>query len=159
MTAALRPSAEIVAALDLAPHTEGGFYRETYRSPVQVMTSRGPRALSTSILYLVDDAHPSRFHRLVHDEMWYFHDGWPLEMIFLEDGAREPRRVMLDKERPQVLAPGGVWMAARVRSERDWTLAGCVVTPGFEYDDFERARPEALMRQFPAAAEVIAALG
>lgn len=148
----------MVAALGLTPHTEGGFFRETYRSPQTVETRGGRRPSATSILFLVDDRNPSRFHRLASDEMWFFHDGGPLEMIFLEEADGRARSVILDRATPQVLAPSRVWMAARVASGRGWTLAGCVVSPGFEYEDFERADRDRLLREFPEARGIVEAL-
>lgn len=153
--AAGRTAAEVVADLALEAHTEGGFFRETYRSPLWMDTSRGRRSLMTSILYLVDHDHPSRFHRLTGDEMWYFHDGVALEMVFLEPGQERPRRVLLDREHPQSLAPAGVWMAAHVIDPPGWALVGCVVTPGFEYDDFEKADPSQLLAEYPGQEALI----
>lgn len=151
-------AADVGARLGLVPHSEGGFFRETYRSPLLVATPRGPRSLSTSILYLVDEAHPSCFHRLVADEMWFFHEGAPLEMVFLEEPGRRARSVLLNPEQPQALAPARVWMAARVAPGTGWALAGCVVTPGFEYEDFERAAAEELLAKYPLEQDLIRAL-
>jgi predicted cupin superfamily sugar epimerase len=151
--------AEVAAAYALAPHPEGGFFRETFRSPFTVETVRGRRSLSTCILYLVGGGDPSRFHRLAFDEMWLFHEGEPLEMFFLEGSGQPPRRVVLGAAHPQVLVPAGVWMAARVASSVGWALVGCLVSPGFAFEDFERAKPEVLLREFPGAAEIIADLG
>jgi predicted cupin superfamily sugar epimerase len=152
-------SAEVAAALGLTPHAEGGFFRETYRSPVTFETSGGSRCLASSILYLVDERNPSRFHRLASDEMWFFHDGVPLEMTFLGKESGRIRTTLLGRGDPQVLVPAGVWMAARVAPGEGWTLAGCVVSPGFEYQDFERADRDRLLREFPGAREIVEALG
>lgn len=153
-----RSSAEVIAAFDLAPHAEGGYFRETYRSSVTVDTDGGARASATAILYLVTERDPSRFHRLTGDEMWFFHAGGPLEMVFLEERGAPARVVTLSGPEPQLLAPAGVWMAARVTPGHLWTLAGCVVTPGFEYDDFEKAERQTLLHDYPEAAALIAAL-
>ena len=123
-----------------------------------MQTARGDRSLATAILYLVDEENPSRFHRLAFDEMWFFHNGSPVKMVMLDDPASAPRLAVLDGDHPQILVPGGVWMAAGVHGD-GWTLVSCVVTPGFEYEDFERADPQALLKEFPEAVEVITAFG
>lgn len=165
-------AAEIAALLGLQPHREGGFYRETYRSPFTVATASGPRALATIILYLLTATSPSRFHRLRFDEVWLYQAGSPAELFLLGE-AREAsgnlvERVILGPERPQFVVSGGRWLAARVLQkgvtappvdgEASWSLAGCVVSPGFEYEDFELAARDELLRAFPEARELILAL-
>jgi len=158
-------AAQIAAVLGLLPHREGGYFRETYRSPVVIPTPAGTRSLSTAILYLLTADDPSRFHRLRFDEVWFFHAGSPVEMVFLD-----PHETLLvGPQAPQALAPGGRWMAARVAppvrgaaaapaAGPDWALVGCVVSPGFEYDDFEAGNREALLQAYPQAADHIRAL-
>lgn len=168
---------EIAKRLGLEPHREGGFFRETYRSPLRVRTGSGMRPLATAILYLLTRADPSRFHRLRFDEMWFFHAGCRAELVLLKPGApsaasrprppgpyREghgPDVRLLGPDRPQALVPAGRWMGARVSPGeaagrvRAWTLVGCVVTPGFEYEDFEPADREVLLREFPEDAKII----
>ena len=159
------PAAEMAATLGLQPHREGGYYRETYRSPVVIPTPAGVRLLSTAILYLLTADDPSRFHRLRFDEVWFFHAGAPVEMVFLDPHET----LFVGPQAPQALAPGGRWMAARVApplrgaaaapaAGPDWALVGCVVTPGFEYDDFEAGNREALLQAYPQAADHICAL-
>jgi len=155
----------MAGALGLLPHREGGYFRETYRSPVAIPTPAGMRSLSTAILYLLTADDPSRFHRLRFDEVWFFHAGSPVEMVFLD-----PHEVFfVGPQAPQALAPGGRWMGARVAPPApeaetapaagpDWALVGCVVSPGFEYDDFEAGNREALLRAYPQAADHIRAL-
>jgi uncharacterized protein len=152
-------AAQVAATLNMRPHREGGYYRETYRSSFLTPTPVGTRSLCTSILYLLTATDPSRFHRLRFDELWFFHAGSPLEMVFLDP----VETVVVGADSPQALAPGGRWMAARILgSERRgdvpppaWALVGCVVNPGFEYDDFEAGTREALLREFPGAADLV----
>ena len=107
----------------------------------------------------MDERNPSRFHRLASDETWFFHDGVPLEVTFLGEESGRIRSVLLSRGNPQVLVPAAVWMAARVAPGAGWALAGCVVSPGFEYQDFERADRDRLLREFPGAREIVEALG
>ncbi|MBN1631490.1 MAG: cupin domain-containing protein [Thermoleophilia bacterium] len=171
---------EVVERLGLQPHTEGGYYRELYRSPLEVQTEAGPRPLSTAIVYLITVDQPSRFHRLRSDELWLYHAGAPAEMVLLQDGKVAPQ--MLGVDTPQTLVPAQTWLGVRVLSEEQadwgtgraperrwtadrrsapelqWTLVSCVVTPGFTYDDFELAAREALLREYPQARREILAL-
>jgi uncharacterized protein len=161
-------AADIARMLSLAPHPEGGYFRETYRSDRLVATPAGPRPASTGILFLVTAASPSRFHRLRSDELWLYHAGTSLELAaLLPDGSSE--RVVLggaesliqsEDASPQAIVPRGVWQAARVlaaegESEDAWTLVSCVVTPGFDYADFELGDRKELVAAYPMAAELV----
>lgn len=161
-----RSSASALAeTLRLAPHREGGFFRETYRAALEVQTAAGPRPVSTSILYLLAENSPSRFHRLVFDELWFYHAGDPAELWFLPPASEQaPSRKVVGPDDPCVLVPGRWWMGARVlagaesRERSGWTLVSCVVTPGFEYDDFELADQATLLSDYPAWRDLILAL-
>lgn len=123
---------EVIAQLDLAPHPEGGWYRETFRD------TAGPegRGASTAIYFLLEAGQESRWHRVDAAEVWHFHAGAPL---LLTIGAVEHRLGvdLLAGERPQAVVPSGVWQKAR--SLGDWTLVGCTVAPGFDFAGFEMA--------------------
>ncbi len=159
---------QTIQTLRLEPHPEGGFYRETHRSEEMVMTPRGPRAASTTILFLITADRPSRFHRLANDELWFYHGGARLELTtLLPDGRVEVivlsgagMVVRDDESTPQAVVPGGVWQGARVLPSDgvDWALASCVVTPGFDFEDFELAEREEISAAYPDQTEVIAAL-
>ena len=149
-----------IAALGLAPHPEGGFFRETWRAPETVerrgLPGRFPaaRALGTAIVYLLRAGDHSRFHRLRADEVWHLYDGGPLHLHVLEPGAGY-RRLTLGRdvargESPQCVIPHGAWFGAEPAEGVAFTLAGCTVTPGFEYEDFELGEREALLAAFPA---------
>lgn len=158
----------LAALLGMEPHPEGGYFRETYRSKEAVSTARGVRAAASVILFLVTVERPSRFHRLASDEAWLFHGGAPLTLTVLQpDGSVES--VLLagpdafwaeDDATPQALVPGGAWQAAAVTRPHAgaWSLVSCVVTPGFDFADFELGDREALQRAYPEQAELIAAL-
>jgi predicted cupin superfamily sugar epimerase len=158
----VRPTAaEIIATLGLEPHSEGGFFRETYRSTAQIETDRGRRCAATAILFLVTSGAPSRFHRLKADELWLYQGGDDLELILLGDRATEC--VLLGgglPAAPQALVPAGVWQAARLAGSEEsaWSLVSCLVTPGFEAADLEMGGREDLLRDYPAAHDLIVAL-
>ncbi len=134
----------IVDLLDLAPHPEGGFYRETFRAP-------GPRAASTAIYFLLPAGTFSAFHRIRSDEVWHHYDGDPLE-LHVVDGDRHERvvlgRDLASGERPQHVVPAGAWQAAIPLGTR-WTLCGCTVAPGFDFAEFELPGRDVLLAQLP----------
>jgi predicted cupin superfamily sugar epimerase len=129
---------EVARLLDLAPHPEGGFYRETFRDPRQM----DGRSVATAIYYLLPAGQVSAWHRVDAGEIWHWHAGAPLELSLYEDGRRTTLRLGADLtggERPQGIVPAGVWQSAR--SLGAWTLVGCTVAPGFEFAHFEIAAP------------------
>ena len=125
-------AAGIIALLELAPHPEGGWSRQTFRD------TAGPegRGASTAIYFLLEAGQESRWHRVDAAEVWHFHAGAPL---LLTIGAVEHRlgADLAAGERPQAVVPTGVWQKAR--SLGDWTLVGCTVAPGFDFAGFEMA--------------------
>lgn len=142
-----------IATHSLAPHPEGGVFRETFRSDEVVQTSVGPRAASTAILYALPAGGHSAWHRVVHDEVWHVYEGGPLRLHLLSD---EGFRVVVlgdgscDGAVPQAVVPGGTWQAAEADGD---VLCGCTVAPGFDFADFTMARGPALAARFPDHAE------
>lgn len=132
-----RTTEDIIRHLRLAPHPEGGHFRETWRD------AAGPagRAHSTAIYYLLAAGEVSHWHRVDAAEVWHFYAGAPLELSISTDGA-ESEAVRLGPdvvggERPQAVVPLHAWQSAR--SLGDWTLVGCTVAPGFDFAGFELA--------------------
>jgi predicted cupin superfamily sugar epimerase len=124
--------------LDLEPHPEGGWYREIYRSGDRVQTVRGARSAITVIYYLLEHSQVSRWHVVEADEIWHFYEGAPLELLAYDSESRALARCVLgstseDHERVAVIRKG-MWQAAR--SLGDFSLVGCSVGPGFEFEDF-----------------------
>ncbi|MDN5917793.1 MAG: cupin domain-containing protein [Pseudonocardia sp.] len=139
---------ELVTALDLAAHPEGGWYRRTWTSPVTVPTAHGPRSTATAILYLLDGS--SRWHRVRSAELWCWHTGSPIALAFGGDGEAPdaPRTRLLGPPgalgpppedggaSPQIEVPAGIWQRATCRGDEP-ALVTCVVSPGFDFADFE----------------------
>jgi uncharacterized protein len=127
--------------LGLRPHPEGGWYRETWRSPV-VFTPDGypgQRCAATAIYFLLNPGEESRWHTVRSDELWLWHRGGPLTLR-LRPGGAEPVTVTLGPDveagqRPQVVVPGGVWQSAEPAGTEP-VLVSCVVAPGFDFADF-----------------------
>ncbi|GAB3835643.1 cupin domain-containing protein [Hymenobacter jeollabukensis] len=150
---------DIIRDLQLAPHPEGGYYRETYRSAQALTNSAGqPRSVSTAIYYLLENADKSHLHRIKSDELWFFHQGQPLEIIVLRDNQAQRIVLGLDVaagEVPQAVVPAGAWFGARLRHGAGFALVSCTVAPGFDFADFELAERTALTREFPQLQELI----
>lgn len=137
-------AAELISHLQLQPHPEGGHYRETYRSQLQVETPRGRRAASTAILFLLATGERSRWHRIASDEAWHHHGGGSLTLYEVTPKGNG-RRIQLGLnlaagERPQHVVAAGNWFAAEPLAGSPWTLVSCTVAPGFDFADFELAR-------------------
>jgi hypothetical protein len=153
--AAAATAAEWIARLDLRPHPEGGHYRETYRS-AEMLTHlpprfTGPRAMATSIWFLLEAPAVSALHRIKSDEIWHFHAGATLLISEIAaDGTLTEHRLGLGaRDAPQAVIHAGHWFGAHLAAPRAWTLAGCTVAPGFDFTDFELADRTTLITQYP----------
>jgi predicted cupin superfamily sugar epimerase len=132
-------AAEVIKKLDLKPHPEGGHFRETFRDP---RVDANGRAASTAIYFLLAKGERSHWHRVDAVEAWHYHAGAPLVLEMAADESGPIRRMKLGPdiamgERPQGIVPSGHWQAAE--SLGDWTLVGCTVAPGFQFETFEMA--------------------
>lgn len=128
---------DIVALLRLEPHPEGGRFTETWRSPIV----NDARASGTAIYFLLCAGEVSRWHRVDATEIWHHYAGDPLSLTTADDEGRVRRRVLgsdlAADERPQLVVEPGEWQTAATLGE--WTLVGCTVSPGFEFEGFELA--------------------
>ena len=130
----------LIAALGLAPHPEGGWYRETWRAEAPP----GERAGATAIYFLLEAGQRSHWHRVDATELWLFHAGSALllETAPSDAGPVTPARLGPDLgagDMPQVRIPPGHWQAAT--ADRGWALVSCIVAPAFEFAGFELAPP------------------
>lgn len=132
----------IIAELELAPHPEGGWFRETWRAPPDMA---GGRDAATAILFLLEQGQKSHWHRVDAAELWLFHGGSPvtLRTAHGDDGPICERRLgadVLAGQTPQHLVKPGEWQGAE--ATEGWSLVACVVVPGFSFAGFELAPPE-----------------
>lgn len=139
-------AAALISDLGLAPHPEGGYYRQIYQSPssVQPTDDRPVRAALTTIYFLLQSGEHSRWHRVRSDEAWHFYQGDPLELLVTDPQVSEIRPVTLGpigRGRPVHVVPAGWWQAARPLGR--YSLVGCTVAPGFVFEDFGFLRDEA----------------
>lgn len=123
---------EIIKALDLKPHPEGGHFRETFRDTA-----------STAIYYLLKQGERSHWHRVDKAEAWHFYAGDPLELLLSSDGRSTQTHTLgpdlAANQRPQLIVPAHVWQSARPLGH--YTLVGCTVAPAFTFEGFEMAPP------------------
>ena len=128
---------EVVALLGLRPHPEGGFYCETFRDAEPA----GGRSASTAIYYLLAAGERSHWHRVDAVETWHFYAGAALRLSISADGAAQEDFILgpdlAAGQRPQGIVPRNGWQSAE--SLGDWTLVGCTVAPGFQFEGFELA--------------------
>jgi predicted cupin superfamily sugar epimerase len=147
---------QLVRLFDLAPHPEGGFFRETYRAAQRVRREGSPdlRNAATAIYFLLGDGSFSSWHRIQADEIWHFYTGDPVAIHVLTDaGVWTTHRLGNTLLHPgavfQVVIPAGQWFAAECTPASGCALVGCTVAPGFEFSEFELADAAALQAAHP----------
>lgn len=148
-----------IDTLHLTPHPEGGYFREIYRSdgiiaqPNLPMRYSGGRVYSTTIYYLLEGNDVSSLHRLKSDEQWIHIDGSALTIhAFAPDGTYARHRIGKNVEKgelPHAVVPHGCWFGGTVDDPDSFSLAGCVVAPGFDFEDFELAHGGDLLQKYP----------
>lgn len=154
-----------ITSLSLEKHPEGGYYRRTYRSSALMPEGchpgdhKGPRAVLSCIHYLLEGHDFSAFHSLKSWEVWSFHDGGTLRLhIITPDGTLTTRRLGMDVENGEslreVIEPGS-WFAAELADPASYALVGCVVAPGFEFEDWCLADREELLSRYPSHRSLI----
>lgn len=159
----------LIAALDLAPHPEGGWFKETWRAaesiPADALPARfgGPRAHGTAILFLLAAGQFSALHRIAADELWCFHLGDPLVVHVLHPGDGRRQDIVLGAaleagQRLQAVVPHGATFGARLADGGRYALVSCVVAPGFDFADFVMPTRAELVATFPQHAELVRAL-
>jgi uncharacterized protein len=150
--------------LNLEPHPEGGWYRQTYRAPLTLPHSAlpsyaGDRAASTAIYFLLAGDQFSALHRLRSDEVWHFYTGSGL-IVHVITPEGDYRQLLLGSnaaagEEFQAVVPAGCWFGSSLRQPNTYALVGCTVAPGFDFADFEIARRNDLAAQYPQHRNII----
>ncbi len=145
--------------LKLITHPEGGYYREIYRSgefiDIEGLPDRykNKRVFSTSIYFLIEGRQVSKFHKLKSDETWHFYDGGSIK-IYILDENKTLNQVILGKELSeenlfQFTIKKNNWFAAELTESDSFALIGCSVSPGFDFEDFELAERNSLIKNYP----------
>lgn len=166
---------QVISFFEMQPHPEGGYFKETYRSPMKVTTEFGERSASTAIYFLLGHGDRSHFHRLKSDECWHYYGGESLNIVELIEETKSFKVTVLgpnilNNEKLQHIVPAGVWFGSYFVNEDEYlkervyehkskddvySLVGCTVSPGFDFNDFELANHEDLLRDYPAAMDMI----
>ncbi|MGG1675238.1 cupin domain-containing protein [Neobacillus sp. NRS-1170] len=154
-----------ITKLGLEPHPEGGFYKRTYESGEKVSDQEltvhyeGQRKLYTSIYFLLTSENVSHLHRLKSDELWYFHAGSSLTIhVIHENGEYEEMKLGMNLEEGEVLqalVPKNSIFGSSVMEDNAYSLVGCMVSPGFDFQDFELFTQKELLTQYPQHREII----
>ncbi len=151
---------QIILALQLISHPEGGFFRETYRAGETCATSSDARRnYSTAIYYLLAEEQISHLHRIKSDEIWHFYRGCSVTIHCL-DPAAGYKKLSVGMELaagayPQVIIPKNTWFAAELADKSAYALCGCTVSPGFDFADFELGDRTKLCAEFPGQVDLI----
>jgi hypothetical protein len=158
----------LVSKLNLLPHPEGGWYKETYSATETIALESGSNAFpagrnfSTAIYFLLEGVNFSAFHRIKSDELWHFYTGSALHVYVIhENGTLEIIKMGSDLEKGEVFqatVKAGCWFASQCADANGFSLVGCTVSPGFDFQDFEMAKRAELKEEYPTHSATITAL-
>ncbi|MEA5457863.1 cupin domain-containing protein [Arcicella sp. LKC2W] len=160
-----KPAQFYINAYNMQSHPEGGYFAETYRSaetiPQNALSSRfkGERSFSTGIYFLLESHHISALHRIESDEMWHFYTGCPLNVYVIDNqGELNIIRLGNNPEKGEVfqaVVPAGMWFGSKPAEPDSYSLVGCTVAPGFDFEDFEMKSRDELLTMFSQHREVV----
>lgn len=148
-----------VENLELLAHPEGGYFKEVYRSKDSFSPEgfEGERPYSTSIYFLIEEGNVSHFHRIKSDEIWYYHAGNPLSVFVIhKNGELEELKIGPNLDQGEVLqavVPAGTIFGSK--SAGIYSLIGCMVAPGFDFQDFELFKTSELLENYPEHESII----
>ena len=155
----------LIDIYNLEAHPEGGFYREMYRDEGVIQEEslpakvKGERNYSTFIYFLLPPGHISKFHKIKSDEIWHFYLGGPLQIVEIDLEGKLIQTVLgndiLKGHKLHHVVPAGHWFGARLMPETGFSLAGCTVSPGFDFEDFKIGDREKLINNFPRHEDTI----
>jgi predicted cupin superfamily sugar epimerase len=152
-----------IKQLQLKKHPEGGYFKEVYRSGEIILPEHLPkrykssRNFSTSIYFLLEGKQFSSFHILKSDELWHFYDGSAVLLYIInQKGELYVKKLGREKDSDLQLAiKKRNWFAAELEDKKSFSLFGCTVSPGFEFEDFELGKRDDLIKKFPQHSALI----
>lgn len=155
----------LIEKLNLFPHPEGGYFSEVYKAselidqialPKRFISSR---AFSTSIYYLLVQNQKSLFHKILSDEVWHFYKGSSLTLHQIDENGNYRKFILgndiWDNENPQIVIKNNTWFAAEINDKNNYSLVGCTVSPGFEFEDFFIGKRDELLIKYPLHRDII----
>ena len=156
---------EIIKAFKMSKHPEGGYFSEVFRSKElhkkESLPSRykSDRHHYSSIYFLLKKNNFSAFHKLKTDEIWHFYSGSRL-LIYIIESKDKITKIKLgsdhkSEDKFQALVKNGKWFAAEVEDNKSYSLVGCTLSPGFDFEDFELGDRIKLTKQFPEHKDII----
>ncbi len=158
---------KIIDRLELQSHPEGGYFKEVYRSDGSITEENldegfsGQRNYATSIYFLLTSESFSAFHRIKQDEIWHFYKGSPIKLHIISDVGIYSNTIIGNDiesgQNPQFVVKAKNWFAAEVIDKEAYTLVGCTVSPGFDFNDFELPERDVLISKFPEHSNIITA--
>lgn len=161
----MKNAAYYIEKLNLSTHIEGGAFRETYRSGISIAQEqlpaefKGNRNASTAIYFLLKEGQFSALHRIASDELWHFYEGDPLHVYEITVHGTLITHVLgkdLEKgEAFQCVVKAGSWFGSRCEVPGGFSLVGCTVAPGFDFEDFMLADRKRLSEEFPQHQQLI----
>lgn len=134
---------DYILQLQLISHPEGGYYKETYRSPLEISLDgfTDKRSISTSIYFMLEKGQQSALHRIKSDEIWFYQDGDGIDIIEIDESNTEViTRLGKNISQGEVLqhvVKANRWFGSRLKPESSFCLVACQVSPGFDFRDFE----------------------
>ncbi len=156
---------KLIAHYSLLPHPEGGWYKETYRSSNNIIPSALPsnftegRVFSTAIYFLLEQGNFSAFHKIKSDECWHFYSGQTLLVSVINaEGKLDIINLGSDIANGEVfqyVVPANCWFASIPANHAEFCFVGCTVSPGFDFNDFELAKAQDLINEYPDLSEEI----
>ncbi len=156
---------QLVQQFNMLPHPEGGYYKETYRSAESIPQAALPvrfnekKYFSTAIYFLLEQGNFSAFHRIKSDECWHFYAGETLLVYVLyPNGNLTITRLgndIINGDTFQFVVPANCWFASEPAEQTNFSFVGCTVAPGFDFTDFELAKADELIAEFPAHVSII----
>ncbi|MBF0300381.1 MAG: cupin domain-containing protein [Oligoflexia bacterium] len=146
---------ELIELLGMQAHPEGGYFKETYRSPIVI----NDRNCSTAIYYMLTKGSVAKFHTIKSDEIWHFYSGGSVKLVYFSNDGDLAEVVIgnniLEGEVPQFVIPANTNFAAFPLETTEYALLGCTVAPGFDYRDWELITREKLLKKYPKHKEII----
>lgn len=147
-----------IKKLNLKPHPEGGYYRETYKSDVFLTKKNSQKHHASLIYFLLKNNDISAFHKLTSDEIWLYHSGCSATIFMINlKGQLSIKKIGGDLENDEnllVTIPKNTWFAAKLNNKQDFCLMSCMVSPAFEWTGFELGKIEKLVAEYPIHKEL-----